>query len=378
MKKNTSKVTSPKVAAVAAQTAKDREGFAFYIGIDLGDTHCEVCVLDQQGDFVKSFRLAMKAKDLQEYLGGMGRSRVAIEAGGQSRWVAELIEGCGHKGFVSNTRKVPYIHQSDDKNDPGDAYKLAELVYLKPQLLHPIQHRSAAAQADLSWIRAREALVEARTQLVNTVRGISKAFGVRLSKCATESFTFRQAEHVPAAIRGAVAPLLEAIDHLNEQIEYYDGMEKQIARQRYPKYELLEQVQGVGVHTALSFMLTIGDPERFTQSRMVGCFLGLRPAQKESGESKPQLGITKAGDEYLRKTLVNCAHYILGRHGQDSDLRRYGQRICQRGGKNAKKRAVVAVARKLAVLLHRLWVSGEAYEPLRNSKLAETKAKVAA
>ena len=117
-------------------------------------------------------------------------------------------------------------------------------------------------------------------------------------------------------------------------------------------------------------MLTIGDPGRFEKSRMVGCFLGLRPRQKDSGESNPQLGITKAGDVYLRKTLVNCAHYILGKHGADSDLRRFGLRICERGGKNAKKRAVIAVARKLAVLLHRLWVSGEVYEPLRNSEKA--------
>jgi transposase len=203
---------------------------------------------------------------------------------------------------------------------------------------------------------------------VNTVRGISKAFGERLAQCSTEGFSAKLSDHVPEDIRGAVAPLLETIDHLNEQIRYYDQMEEHIARQRYPKYWLLQQVNGVGVHTALTFMLTIGDAERFEKSRTVGCFLGMRPRQKDSGESKPQLGITKAGDEYLRKTLVNCAHHILGPHGKDSDLRRYGQRICQRGGKNAKKRAVVAVARKLAVLLHRLWVSGEAYEPLRNTR----------
>jgi transposase len=293
-----------------------------------------------------------------------------VEAGGQSRWVAEVIEKCGHEVYVSNTRKVPYIHQSDAKDDPGDAYKLAELVHFKPRLLHPIQHRSREAQADLSWIRAREVLVESRTQLINAVRGLSKAFAGRLEKCSTESFTAKLAGQVPEAIRSAVAPLLETIDHLNEQIGYYDQMEEQIARERYPKYRLLEQVNGVGVHTALSFMLTIGDPERFGKSREVGSFLGMRPRKQDSGETKPQLGITKAGDVYLRKTLVNCAHHILGPHGKDSDLRRFGLRLCQRGGKNAKKRAVIAVARKLSVLLHCLWITGEVYEPLRNSKQA--------
>jgi transposase len=374
MKKNSSKTKKQNAAAHSAKQAEGKEKFAFFLGIDLGDKHCDVCVLDQQGELADSFRLRMKAADLQAYLVTIERSRVAIEAGGQSRWVAEVIEGCGHQVFVANPRKLAYIYQGDDKNDPGDAYKLAELVHFRPRLLHPIQHRSREAQADLTWIRAREVLVEARTQVVNAVRSMSKAFGERLVKCATESFTARLADQVPAAIRAAVAPLLETIDQLNEKIYYYDCMENQIARERYPKYWLLQQVAGVGVHTALCFMLTIGDPMRFEKSRMVGGFVGLRPKQKDSGESQPQLGITKAGDEFLRKTLVNCAHYILGPHGPDSDLRQHGERICAQGGKNAKKRAVIAVARKLAVLLHRLWVSGEVYEPLRNSK----KKKVAA
>jgi transposase len=363
MKKNTSKKT------MANKSEKQtRAGFAFYIGIDLGDKHSDLCVLDSNGDVSKEFRLRMKEEDFQTYFVSLPHSRVAVEAGGQSRWVAEVIEKCGHEVYVSNTRKVPYIHQSDDKDDPGDAYKLAELLYFKPRLLHPIQHRSREAQVDLSWIRAREVLVESRTQLINAVRGISKAFAERLQKCSVEAFTTKRAGQVPEAIRKVVAPLLETIDHLNEQIRYYDEMEEHIARERYPKHRLLEQVNGVGVHTALLFMLTIGDPERFEKSRMVGSFLGMRPKKQESGKSRPQLGITKAGDMYLRKTLVNCAQYILGPFGKDSDLRRFGQRLCERGGKNAKKRAVIAVARKLAVVLHRLWVTGEVYEPLRNSK----------
>ena len=184
--KQDSNITKNQNAMIAKQ-AEAKETFAFQIGIDLGDTNCEVCVLDQQGEFVKSFGLPMKSASFEESLTSIGRSRIAIEAGGQSRWVAEVIERCGHKVFVANSRKVSCISKSDDKNDPGDAYKLAELVYFKPRLLHPIQHRGRQVQADLSWIRAREALVEARTQLVNTVRGISKAFGERLVKCSTEA-----------------------------------------------------------------------------------------------------------------------------------------------------------------------------------------------
>jgi transposase len=128
---------------------------------------------------------------------------------------------------------------------------------------------------------------------------------------------------------------------------------------------LLKQVQGVGTLIALTFVLTVEDPHRFRKSRDVGSYVGLRPKRRESGQSRPQFGISKEGDSYLRKLLVQGAHYVLGRHGQDSDLRRWGLNLAGHGGKNAKKRAVVAVARKLAVLLHKLWISGERYEPLR-------------
>ena len=365
MKKNNSSKQHPSKGNCPKQ---GKETLAFYIGIDLGDKNSDVCVMNAAGEVEKEFRLRMNAADFEGYFRTIGRSRVALEAGGQSQWVAEVIEKCGHEVYVANPHKLRYITESDDKDDPGDAYKLAELVHFKPRLLHPIRHRSQALQADLSWIRGREAAVAVRTQLINTVRSLSKGFGERLQKCSTESFTAKLAEQIPAAIRRAVAPLLEVIDHLNEQIGYYDQMEEQIARERYGKYVLLTKVNGVGVHTALTYMLTIGDPERFEKSRQVGAFLGMRPRKQDSGASKPQLGITKAGDEFLRKTLVDCAHYMLGPHGADSDLRRFGLRICERGGKNGKKRAVIAVARKLSVLLHRLWVTGEAYEALRNSK----------
>ena len=166
MKKNTS---NKQRTGKGNRQEQEKGAFAFYIGIDLGDKYGETCVMNPAGEVHQQCRLRMKATDLEDYFRSIGRSRVAVEAGGQSQWVAELIERCGHQVYVSNTRKVAYIYESDDKDDPGDAYKLAELVHFKPRLLHPIQHRSQALQA-------REALVESRTQLINTIRGISKAF----------------------------------------------------------------------------------------------------------------------------------------------------------------------------------------------------------
>jgi transposase len=219
----------------------------------------------------------------------------------------------------------------------------------------------------MALIRSREALVSCRTQLVNHVRGAVKSFGARLPKCPARSFHKRASEHIPEALRPALWPILEQIASLTERIRQYDRKLETVCEEHYPETELLRQVEGVGPLTALTFVLSLEDPYRFEKSRSVGAYLGLVPARNQSGDRDPQRRISKEGDELLRKLLVSCAHYILGPFGSDSDLRRHGEKIASRGAKNAKKRAVVAVARKLSVLLHSLWVSAEIYEPLRNT-----------
>jgi transposase len=169
-------------------------------------------------------------------------------------------------------------------------------------------------------------------------------------------------------LRPALEPLLETIASMTERIREYDRELQTLASELYPETKLLQQVHGVGTLTALAFVLTLEDPSRFATSRVVGAYLGLVPGKDQSGERDPQKGISKRGNGLLRKLLVGSAHRILGPFGEDSDLRRHGLKIAERGGKNAKKRAVVAVARKLSVLLHRLWVGGEVYEPLYDAK----------
>jgi transposase len=222
----------------------------------------------------------------------------------------------------------------------------------------------------MALIRSREALVSCRTQLVNHVRGTVKSFGGRLPKCPARSFHNKAPEHIPEALWPALEPILEQIGSLTQRIRDYDRQLESISREHYPETELLRQVEGVGPLTALTFVLTIEDPYRFEKSRSVGTYVGLVPARDQSGDRDPQKRISKEGDEMLRKLLVSGAHYILGPFGSDSDLRRHGEKIASRGGKNAKKRAVVAVARKLAVLMHSLWISAEVYEPLRNANRA--------
>ena len=293
---------------------------------------------------------------------------MAIEVGTHSPWVSRLLKSFGHEVIVANARQVQLISDSSRKNDRMDAQMLARLARVDPQLLRPVQHRSERAQEHLMVIRVRAALVEARTMLVNAARGLTKATGERLPSCDADQMGVERMESLPAGLQNSLRPLLEEVESLTEKIQALDQQIEQIARTEYPETDLLRQVSGVGPLIALTFVLTVEDRERFQKSRDVGCYVGLRPKQSDSGESEPQLRITKEGDLYLRKLLVQGAHCIMGRRGPDTDLKRWGLKLCARGGKNAKKRAVVAVARKLAILLHRLWVTGEVYEPLRNSQ----------
>jgi transposase len=340
------------------------------IGLDLGDRLSNYCILDEAGEVLLEHKLPTTPEAMKRVFGGKPRSRIALETGAHSPWVSRLLTQLGHEVIVAHARNVRLIGESSRKDDQLDARTLARLARIDPSLLSPVQHRSAKAQIHLTVIRARAGLVGARTALVNAARGLVKSYGERLRKCGTQQVGRETAAGLSAELREALEPLLEEVESLNERIKEYDRRIEQIAKESYPEVSLLQQVKGVGPLIALTYVLTLEDPQRFRKSRDVGCFLGLRPGRRNSGQSQPQMHISKEGDPYLRTMMVQGAHYILGPFGEDSDLRRWGLRLAERGGKNAKKRAVVAVARKLAVLLHRLWGSGEVYEPLRNSHKA--------
>jgi transposase len=269
----------------------------------------------------------------------------------------------GHEVIVANARQVKLISESSRKNDKQDAEFLARLARADRKLLAPVRHRGEEAQADLMGVRVRAQLVELRTQAINGVRGLVKSFGQRLPKCDADSLGRGQAAELEPAIRAHAERLLGVVEQLSEAIAACDRQLEQLSRERYRQETAQwQQVAGVGPITALSFVLTLEDPQRFRPSRDVGCYLGLRPQSRQSGDSEPEMRISKEGDGYLRKLLVQCAQYILSRRGPDTDLKRWGLVIAAKGKKKAKRRAVVAVARKLAVLLHRLWVSGERYQ----------------
>ena len=334
------------------------------VGIDLGDRSSCYCMLDEQGEVLAEGSLATTKKGFVQVFGSKPRSRVALEVGTHSPWVSRCLADLGHEVIVANARRVRLISDSTRKDDRLDAKTLARLVRIDPELLSPIRHRSAQAQTDVMVIRARAALVEARTMLVNAARGLTKSYGERLGSCGTGQVREELAKSLSEPLQNALKPLLAEVESVSARIREYDEQIEAIGKSRYPETELLKQVHGVGALTALTYVLTVDDPYRFHRSRDAGAYFGLRPRRRESGDSRPQLRITKQGDAYMRKLLVQCAHHILGPFGSDSDLRQWGLELAARGGKNAKKRALVAVARKLAVLLHKLWVTGEVYEPL--------------
>jgi transposase len=336
------------------------------IGLDLGDRYSHYCILNEAGEVIWESQLPTTPRGMEEVFRRIPRSRIALETGTHSPWVSRQLNQLGHEVIVAHARNVRLISESSRKDDRLDARTLARLARIDPAL-SPVRHRSAKAQIHLTVIRARATLVSARTALVNAARGLTKSYGARLPKCGSEQMNREITKGLSEELRDALDPLLAEIESLNERIAEYDRRIVRVSQEVYPEVALLRQVKGVGPLIALTYVLTLDDPHRFRRSRDAGCFLGLRPGRRNSGMSEPQMHISKEGDRYLRTLLVQGAHYILGPFGQDSDLRRWGLQLAKRGGKNAKKRAVVAVARKLAVLLQKLWVSAEVYEPLRNN-----------
>jgi len=343
--------------------------YSRFIGVDLGDRFSQVCVMDESGAIVEEARVGTESVALEKFFKKLGEGKVALETGTHSPWVSRLLEKLGFRVYVANARKVRLISKNLRKNDRLDAQLLARLVRFDPELLAPIYHRGAQAQSDLAVLQARDCLVRVRATLINTVRGLIKASGGRVAACAAESFVKRAAAAIPELLRPALDGLLTTISELTARIREYDA---QLARlcEDYAETKLMREIPGVGPITALAFALIIEDPHRFRKSREIGAYLGLIPRRDQSGGHDPQLRITKAGSGLMRRLLVNAAHYILGPFAPPSALRDWGLTKAGSGNKAAKKKAIIGVARKLAVLLHRLWTTGECYEPFLNVAVA--------
>jgi transposase len=335
----------------------------FTLGLDLGDRSHHVCVLDVTGQVVRDGSLSNTRPALAKLMVEFPRATVALEAGTHSPWISRLLTEHGATVLVANPRKLYAISRSERKCDQRDAQMLARLARVDPALLHPIQHGSAQAQHDLLGLKLRDALVRTRVNLINAVRFTLKSLGHSVRNPSSESFHKTVLADVPADCLLVVQPLVTVLAQVSAQIK---GMERDLvqrSKKDYPATQRLQQIAGVGPLTALCFVLKIGDPQRFSRGRDVGAYLGLCPRRDQSGGTDKQLRISKCGDGLLRRLLVSAAHYVLGPFGPPCALREHGQRLAGTGSAREKKRAVVAVARKLAVLLLSLWKHGTDYEP---------------
>lgn len=343
-----------------------------YVGMDLGDRKSHISYLTAStGELIEEV-IATTGPGMTSFFSDLPKSLVAIEVGAHSFWISNLIESFGHTVVIANPRQVFLISKSHRKNDRADAELLRKLVAADPTLLCPITHRRMQAQIDLTLIKARDGLIRSRTLLTNQAKTLIKPFGLRLTKSTISTLRKEASEVLPMELVPTILSLLTAAEAIGMEVKLLEKRLEEIAQKRYPQVRILQEIQGVGPITAMAYALTIDDPKRFRRSRTVGAYLGLVPRQSESGQNSPQLGITKRGNGYLRTLLVNCAQRMLGVFGVDCELRRWGLERASRGGGNAKKRAVIGVARKLAVIMHRMWISGEKYQPFHKQELAST------
>lgn len=338
------------------------------IGLDLGDKKHALCVLNEAGEIIDERSITAHRESLRRLSQKYPNSRMALEVGAHSPWTSRFLKSLGHEVLVANARKLRAIYTSNRKSDQTDARMIARLARVDPALLHPIEHSSETSQRDLLRVKLRDNLVRQRVDIISSIRFTLKSLGVRLPSPNTACFakrcrTLLRDEH--AELLAMVEPSLQVVDLLTQNIRELERAIEQLCAQSYPATQRLRQIPGVGPITSLSFVLRIGDPERFQNPRDVAAYLGLVPKRDQSGSLDKQLRISKAGDPYLRRLLVSAAQYVLGLFGPDCDLKRHGLELASRGGRSAKKKAIVAIARKLSVLLLTLWKRELDYQPLR-------------
>lgn len=345
----------------------------FTIGLDLGDKKHAICVLDQDGDIIDERSITNHRESLRRLSLKYPGARIAFEVGSHSPWIKRFLAELGHEVFVANPRKLRAIYTSDRKSDKNDARMLAKIARMDPELLHPVEHGTEEAQRNLLQVKLRDNMVRQRVDLISGVRFMLKSLGVSLPSPNSACFSKRcrvLLQDEDATLLAKVEPTLQVIDLMTQKIRELDRAIESLCDEKYPVTKRLRQIVGIGPVTALTFVLTIEDPELFEKPRDVGAYLGLVPRRDQSGGLDKQLGISKAGDAYLRRLLVGCAQYILGPFGPDTDLKRHGLMLAERGGGRGKRKAVVAIARKLAVLMLTLWKHNRDYVPLRELETA--------
>ena len=328
-----------------------------YLGIDVHSKYSEVCGISDEGKITVRSRTPTTETGLKRFFGSRERSKVTLESGPVTPWVYRLLCELGHEVTVVNPRRVRLIAESTLKTDSIDAEVLARLSRLDLGFLRPVYQRTREAQELRTRLRVRTSLVKARTSLINAVRGTLRAQGYRVPSCPADSFVARFATmRLPASLAEVLEPMVTTIGELTERIQ---GLKAKLVAESSSDelVQRLQTVPGVGPLVSLAYVGWMDRPDRFRESRDVGASLGLRPSLRSSGGHEIRGRITREGDTEMRRLLVQAAHAALQCH-KDSSLKRWAESLVERLGKG---KAVVALARKIAVLLHHLWVTGESF-----------------
>lgn len=329
-----------------------------YAGIDLANRASALCVLDESGRVLLERMVATERAELVEALSGLGTLRVVIEASPLAEWLAAVLEQAGHEPVIVDARTAKQLLSATKKTDRRDAATLAEMS--RTGWYTPVHRKSAPARLQRSRLQARQGVVRLHRQTRSQVRGLLRAHGIRVGRVSQGAFSDRVrrlvAEHEPG-LAAYLEPLLEAHDHAVGEARRLERHLREHARAE-PVMRQMQSVPGVGPLVSQVYVATIDDPTRFANADQLVDYIGLAPGVYQSGEVAFHGRISRRGDRLLRWHLIEAGHALLT-WGPDCALKRWGQRLAERKG---LAKAKVALARKIAILLRRLWLTGEHFE----------------
>ena len=331
-----------------------------YAGIDVSLERSSVCVVDSTGRIVREAKVASEPEALVAFLGrlGMAVTRVGLEAGPLSQWLHEGLTEAGFEAVLLETRHVKAaLSAMVVKTDRKDARGIAQL--LRMGWYRPVHRKSPPAQEVRALLVGRKLLQGKLLDVELSLRGILRGFGLKLGIVSRGRFVARVRELVAGQpmLERMAEPMLRAREALRAEYHVLHRAVLAIVREDAVCRRLMT-VPGVGALVAVTFSSAVDDPARFGRSRAVGAHFGLTPTKYQSGETDVTGGISKVGDAMVRTALYEAANVMLTRSGKFSTLKRWALEVAKRRG---MRRAKVALARKLACVLHRLWVDGSEF-----------------
>jgi transposase len=342
---------------------------SYYAGLDVSMKTTFICIVNEKGKVIKELEAVSSPESIDSFISGTGLKieKIGLESGCLTHYLKKGLQQRGYEVIgMESHRMAAILATIINKTDKNDARGIAEA--LRVGHYKECIHRSDEAVEIRTILHGRRTAVEGRTHTITSIKGHLKVYGIKLGKGSGKSFR----EKVEVAIstlnprvQQVIKSLLNILDTLEEEIKELDQVVKEIGK-KDEKVKLLQTIDGVGPITALAFVAEVDDPKRFEDSKDVAAYIGLTPTQYSSGEIQRQGGISKKGSKHTRCLLVEAATTLLTRCQVWSKIKAWGLKLMRKIG---KKKAIIAVARKLAVTMHRMLITQKPFE--RSSKKKE-------